>query len=831
VRNHLIVLLRNLQRDRLYAALNIAGLALAVGCCLILALYLRNELSYDRHSAKQQRIFRVVNEREGERGTPTRAALTSYALGPMLAAHYPQVQAYARFTLVNASSISSAPLAIHHGGDTFYWDRVYVADANVFDLFDHRILYGDPKTALKGSGTVAVSETFARKYFGETNPIGQTITTDLAPPFRITLVFADLPGNSHLKYDVLFSGTPRNPFFFTLGNPDDPSQQRQELWGFASYTYLLMAPGFRAADWNRINDDFYLRFMAAEDRARHMHWKSWLQPLPDVHFTSAGLVWDQPTGNRAYLYGAASVALFVLAVACINYINLATARATRRARAVGIRKILGQSRGSLAAQFLGEAILFALIAVVLGVALTEVALSLTPISGLLDNQVHLDLLHEPALLGWLLAGGLLLGLISGAYPALYLSGWAPLTALTARQTTPQGARLRSVLVLLQFTISAAVIAGTVLMAAQMHYVATRPLGFEKQNRMIITLRGLDIIDNLPTIRTELLKNRHVLAVATTASVMGRDVDDNTAQVEKQDGSMTSIQLSYIDVQSDFIPAMGLRLLKGRNLPDHADSLPPDHRDYVVNEALVRQMGWTEPLGKRIQMGSGPLRRSGRVIGVVQDFNYASLHSPVEPLALRPPNSATDVSHFPAALRPYIEALLVLKVSGDDLPSTIGFITDVMRRLDPTHPLDYSFLDDELDSLYQSDHVLATLIGVLAAVCILIACLGVFGLAAFTTEQRSREIGTRKALGASTLQIILLLSRRILLLVLIAAVLATIIAYFAIDRWLAGFAYHTGINPLAFVLAALIAAVVAFATVAAQSYRTASADPVEALRYE
>jgi len=831
MRNHLLVLLRNLQRDRLYAALNIAGLALAVACCLIVALYLRSELGYDRHNVKYERIFRVAARSQSAQ-TRYLEAQTAYALGPMLAAHYPQVQAYVRFTVVNIldAAGANAPLAIHHGADTYYWSQAYVTDANVFDVFDHRILYGDPKTALQAPGTVAVSETFARKYFGNANPIGQSLTTDLAPPFRITLVFADLPANSHLKYDVLFSGSQRYPFMEFGLFPDDPSRQRQSLW-FAnfSYTYLLMAPGFRAADWGRINDGFYQQFMAAEGLAKRAHWQSWLQPLAEVHFPAAGLREDLPTGNRTYLYGAASVALFVLAVACINYVNLATARATRRARAVGIRKILGESRGSLAVRFLGEAILFALIAVVLGIALAEVSLSLTPVSAFLDNQVHLDLVHEPALLGWLLTGGLLLGVIAGAYPALYLSGWAPLTALTTRQAAPQGARLRSVLVLLQFTISAAVIAGTLLMAAQMHYVATRPLGFDKENRLIVALRGLDEIAKVPTIRTELLKNRHVLSTTNTAIVMGRDVNPERSQAEKEDGSMADgLMIGHIDAGNDFIPSMGLRLLKGRNLPDKA--FPGDQMPIVVNEALVREMGWTQPLGKRIVMWAAEIKRSGRVVGVVQDFNYASLHSQIEPLVIVPPRNVSDVP-MPTGIRPYIEALLVVKISGDEVPSTIAYISDVMRRLDPAHPLDYTFLDGELDNLYRSDHQLAGLIGVLAIVCILIACLGVFGLAAFTTEQRSREIGTRKALGASTLQIILLLSRKILLLVLIAAVLATIIAYFAIDQWLAGFAYRAAINPLAFVLSALIAAGVAFATVAAQSYRTASADPVEALRYE
>jgi putative ABC transport system permease protein len=527
-----------------------------------------------------------------------------------------------------------------------------------------------------------------------------------------------------------------------------------------------------------------------------------------------------------YLYACAAVALFILVVACINYMNLATARATRRARSVGIRKILGASRASLGLQFLGEAILFALIALVLGMVIVEVVLRLTSINSLMEQQVTMDFLREPKLLAALLGLGISVGVLAGIYPAVYLSSWAPLSALTGRYNAGKGhARMRELLVLLQFTISAAVIASTLLMQAQMHYIATRPLGFQKENRVVVTLRGASTIEKLPTIRTELGKNAHILGITEAELLPGgaAPIPINVVQADNNDGVPTAVSVTHFGVANDFVPAMGMQIDKGRDFSQRL--LTDTGLSTLVNETLVHKMGWTEPLGKRIQAGGLTIH----VIGVVKDFNFKSLHTIIEPFALLP--ISDDFSALPESARPSMQRLMVLNINGEDVGQTLDFVERVIRQADARHPFEYEFLDQQLDNLYKSEHNLTRLIGIFAAICIFIACLGLFGLVAFTTEQRSREIGTRKVLGATAFQIIMLLAQRILLLVAIASLLAAVISYFAMDKWLAGFAYRAGINPLVFVLAAVLAAGVAFITVALQSYKTASADPVNALREE
>jgi putative ABC transport system permease protein len=815
MRNYLLVLVRTLQREKLYAAINIAGLSLGIACCLLLGLFLWSELTYDRHFTNYQHVYRVENQ-FSIAGTLETFAITSRALGPMLAADYPMVKAYVRFQSNGAGGGNTGGVAIHHGSDTYYWDNSYYVDDNVFQVLSHKIIYGDPKTALKDPSSIAISETVARKYFGNANPVGESVTTDAGQPAHITLVFADLPPNTHLKYDLLFSG---NAAF--MRDPDNTTLRRQQLFGVNSFTYLLMAPGFDPKSWPRVSDEFFKRYMADTAKTMNASWQMWLQPLAAVHLRS-NVGFDQPTGNPVYLYGCAAVALFILMVACINYMNLATARAMRRAHSVGIRKILGASRLSLGLQFMGEAILFSLLALVVGVVIVEVSLRFTDINSLMGQQVSLDLVRRPSLLGALLGLGLLMGVLSGFYPAFYLSSWAPLSALTGKHAASKAnLRFREALVLVQFTISVAVIACTILMAAQMRYVASKSLGFQKENQVVMTLRGVATIERISTIRTELAKNSNILGTSEAAVVMGQQVSVNIIPMENNSGVITPTEAANIPIGEDFVNVMGLKIVQGR---DFSKRLLTDvGTNCLVNEAMVRKMGWAEPLGKRIQMGN----RNGRVVGVLQDFNFMSLHTKVEPLLMYP--LSDDFSGVPEVFKPTVQRRLVMKITGTDVDRTLAYAEDVMAKADPKHPFEFEFLDDQLDHLYKSEHQLTRLIGIFAVVCIFIACLGLFGLASFTTELRTREIGTRKVLGASAWQIIALLARRILILVAIASVLAAVMSYFAIDEWLTGFAYRAGINPLIFVLAAIVAAIVAFVTVALQSHKTASANPVEALR--
>jgi putative ABC transport system permease protein len=810
------IALRTLYRDKGYALINVAGLALAIGCCLILGVYLRSELTYDRHHLNHERIYRVVNE-FNINGKKDTFAATSGMLGPMLVEDNADIEASVRFIRGGDERF------IRHGDQADYWTNVYTADSNVFEVFSHEILYGDPSTALDDPASVAVSRTFAEAYFGDRDPVGEIISIENGEERRITLVFEDLPANTHLKYNVLFSA---NQTAFAA--PEDLNQRRQRLFNIGVTTYLVMPEDYDVGEFDTVAAEFFERHMKETGDRLNATWRAWVQPLADIHLYS-DVPADLPTGNRYYLYGFIAVAVFTLLVAGINYMNLATARAAKRAKEVGMRKILGSSRWALIAQFLAESILLAFIAMLAGVLLVELAVVFTPISDLLGTPISLDFADSPELI--LLAAGLSLaiGIGAGLYPAFYLSSIMPVSALVGgAKGSPRASRLREALVLVQFTISIAVIACTLLMALQMRYISTVSLGFERENRLTVTLRGVDVIERSDAIRTELLRNSNVLAVSWSASMMGRGFPINVVGLENNDGIIEQSSVLHMGVGPNFLEVMGMQLLEGRAFGEERAS--EGISAIVVNESLVRGRGWTSVLGKRFEIGPpGPNQQAGTVIGVVKDFNFRSLHNVVEPFAVYRINE--NFAQVPPPQRPFQQRFLVLSIAGNNVAATMDYIRDTIRQFDAERPFEFEFLDDTMGKLYLSEQRLTTLIGIFAGLCIFIACLGLYGLAAFTTAQRTREIGVRKVFGARTSQIIGLLATRTIVLVLLAAVIASIGSYFAMDAWLAGFAFRTGINPLVFLVAAAAGLAIAYLTVTVQALRAARTHPVHALRYE
>ena len=807
--SHIKITLRKLYREKLYAVINITGLSLGLACVILLGLYLRSELTYDQYHTKYQRIYRVANEITTA-GASNKMAVTSPALAPTLKKEFPEIEAFVRLAVITPPD--SPGLPFYTGDVTHYWSSVYTVDPNIFEVFDHKIIYGDPRTALVDPNFIAVSETFARTHFGDEYPMGKTVCTDVAC-VKISLVFADMPANSHLKYDVLIS---YNYSSMRL----DESRLRENLWNFQDYTYLLLPEGIDTAGFTDKFAAFYDKYLKDIGLRTNRSMKYWLEPLADIHYKS-DLQYDEAHGNIFYLYGFTGVALLILLVACINYMNLATARSLKRAREVGMHKVLGAGRWQLTVQYLGESILFAVIALCFGLVMVELALTLTPISELVGQLQLTNLTNDPVLIVWMLAATLFTGIISGVYPALYLAAVPPLAALTAVKKSDTGRiNLRQVLVLTQFVISIGVIAGVLMMAWQMRYISARSLGFAKENRLTIRLYTADVLEKYPAIKTELAKIPNVLGVTLIGSTPGQFMGFSDLSMENNDGSMGPQTVKVMSSNDDdVIQALGMQLVEGR---DFTKKLLTDvGRSFIVNEALVRKMGWDQPIGKRIA--------DGRVIGVVRDFNYESLRFEVAPLLI--PRVNLDFAMLPPEFRVRQSRMMVLNIAGADMPRTLDQIREVKLRLDPKHTFEYQFLDDALDQLYTSERKIMELTGIFAAVCVFISCLGLFGLASFTTEQRTKEIGVRKVLGASGIKIIMMLSRPALVLVMVASVFASTLAYLAVNEWLNGFAYRAEINPLLFVLATGVVIVVAFVTIALQSLRTANTNPVHALRYE
>lgn len=811
---YLKVALRNLRREKLYAVLNIAGFALGIASCLILGNYLWDEFTYDRHHVNHERIFRVVQRTTSSDGNESRFALTSSALGPMLVEDFADVvEQHVRFYRP-----AGQRTLLRTDQEVEYWSNTYIADDNVFEVFTHDIVYGDPRTALTEPATVAISRSVAQRYFGTENPVGRTLENGVGTPFTVTLVFEDLAENTHLKYDALFA------FKGIFAVSDDVNVRRQMLNGLNTYTYVVLREGYDANAWSTLSGQFFERHMS--ERMQNVIWESSLQRLANIHLHS-DFELDQPTGNALYLYAFAAVGLSLLLITCINYVNLATARAAKRARTIGLRKILGADRSALVAHLLGESVLFALLATALGVIVVQAVISLPSVTALFGRPLELDLLGNPLLAAAIVAFGVLVGFVAGLYPALYLSSFVPVAAFSTRYGATGGLRLREALVFVQFMISVAVIASTLVMTAQMRYVASQALGFAAENRIIVPLRGADVIERRELIAAELARNSGVLGVTTSETIMGRGVFRETRnQVEANDGSMREFRYQDMgQVGADFVSVLGLELVEGR---DFSATLGTEaERPVIVNATFVREMGWDEPIGKQIGRPGG--RISGRVIGVVEDFHFWSLHDRIVPFVVF--RGDGDYRELNPVQRVLAERLMIINVAQEGLRDTLGYIEGRFKELDPGHPFEFSFLDAEIDRLYASEERLMTMIGIFAGICIFVACLGLFGLSAFTTEQRTKEIGVRKVLGASVGEIILLLSRRTVFLIGAAGVAACIIAWNVMAEWLSAFAYRADVHPGYFVLAVVASAGAALATIALQSWRAARARPVDALRYE
>jgi putative ABC transport system permease protein len=813
LKNSLLMVLRGLKRDRGYALINIGGLAIGIGCFVLLGLYLRSELTYDQHFDKHEQIYRVVSEINAN-GKVDRSASSSWMLGDLLKKEYPEV-----LDAVRIQDIGNERQLLRNGDTAIYWDNAVLGDQNIFDVFSHEIIYGDPETALIDPLSIAVSETLAKRYFGDRNPIGETLEADTAV-YKVTLVFADLPENTHVKYDAIISFNRIAAFI----PPNTPVQQL--LWNINAYTYLLMPAGYDPSDFREISDSFYAKYMAEMGKRFKSSMRFYLEPLDDIHLNSDAQ-YDRPRGNKLYIYTFAAIALFVLLVACINYMNLATARSAKRAKEIGMRKVLGATRRQLVGQFIGESLFFSFISLVIAVVGVKLVLSYTSIASLLGKQLTLDLTSDPMLLLMLIALGTIVGVFSGLYPAFYLSFIRPIAALKGSfRPGSLDAVMRQALVFLQFVISVGVIACTILMAIQLNYVNSKPLGFDRDNQVVIRLTGADVIEKASFIKSDLKSDPEILGVTMGFGVPGRQAGLGLFQLENNEGVFESQTINVMNGDHDYLEVLGIRLVAGRGFdPTMKNNV------FLVNQAAVKAMGWDDPIGKRSYWENQQTGESGydTLIGVVEDFHFASLHEKVAPLIIF--NFRPDFSEMDALNRRIFNSYLVVKTSGENTPETLSYIEQHWPQYDPKHPFEFEFLDDSLDALYVSEQRQMQLIGIFAGLCILLSCLGLYGLSAFNTQQRTREIGIRKILGATTVGIVFMFFKNILGLILVASIVASSASYYLMSEWLAGFEYRADINPLVFVLAAVLAGLIAFTTIVLQSYKTARASPMEALRYE
>ena len=801
------IALRNLHSEKFYVAINVIGLAVAMVCTFLIGLHVQKELNYDRHIPQHENLYRASIDLINANGTNTFAWMSPF-MGPALAAQSPAILDYVRFRASTAQSL------IRVNSEPYYWDGVYEADDNVFDVFGIPSIYGDAQTALVDPAAVAISNHFNQIHFDGRDSTGETISVN-GRDFRVTLVYEDLPENSHLKHDVLLS-------INGLAFPE-PSALPMSLFMVNTYTYFKMSANYDANLFPAFFDSYWAATTAealeGSDASSAMH----LAPIANVHYGPA-IAFDQPVGNIFIVYAYGVIGLLILMVACVNYVNLATARSAHRLKEVAMRKLLGANRNTLVSQFLFESTAIAGIAGVVALAFIEVLIQ-SGVALFFDDALEPGLYRDPLILFAFLVGSLAIGLLSGLYPALYLSSQFVMPGKVRNENRKAELVLRRILVVFQFAVTVSVIASSLLVMAQMRFIQNAPLGFAKENRVVVSVKGVDYIERTDVLASLWRQLPQVAGVSLSAVTPAVDSYSGNWLVESNAGDLEQRFLNFQNVDANYLDVMDMELLEGRFFS------PADQRNLVVvNEALVRQMGWENPIGKRTGVPTDALG-SEIVGGVVKDFHFAGLQSAIGPLILRQTNSSFYAVVSNPAQRAAQTAMLTVALVNGANPDSIAQLEAQWRAVIPELPFDYRYLEDIIRSQYDSENRILDFIAAFAAVCIVISCLGLLGLSAYSTQRRTREIGIRKVFGANAGQIMTVLFRNIFVTVALGSVIASFVSYYAITAWLENFAYRDEINLLVFPAASALALFLAFTTMALQSWNTIRQNPVLALRYE
>ena len=788
--NYVKMALRHFKRQKGYAFLNVSGLVTGIVCCLLIVLYVQDELRYDRFHENTDRLYRVTAVR-GMPGELTASANTALPIGPALQVDFPEV-----LEAVRARRLFDPIL--QHQGVRFTERRVYAVDSTFLEVFSFPLLRGDPATALDRPDAVVLTETAARRYFGDADPLGKTFTyrnNDTVVTLTVTGVLQDVPSNTHLHFDVLL---PLRPFAGRFADEWTVFLQ--------NYTYLLLPEGTDPGSLEAKLPGFVARHVGLEADSDYTY-QLRVQPLTAIHLHSHLANEAEPNGNITYVYLFSVIALFILLIACINFVNLATARSSQRAREVGLRKVIGARRAQLIRQFLGESMLLGLCAMLLALLALEAVL---PVFNVFTGKaLALHYLDSSPLLLVLLGIVLFIGLAAGAYPALFLSAFQPVAVLKGTRHSHRSFGRQS-LVVFQFALSIILIICTGVVFDQMQFVRSKDLGFDKEQIAAIPI-DTEVGAQAESIKAALLRHPNVVAASASMLVPSIELWTYGVRIEATDEPLT---LGTYLVDYDFLDTYGMEITAGRWLSPESGT---DAREAaLINEATARRLGYASPeeaLGVRLVWAG---QRTVTVIGVVKDFHVVSFHEQIEPMLF-----LMDPEYY----------YLSVRLRAGDLAATLAFLETTMTTFAPQRPFEYFFVDERFDALHRADLQLGQTFGAFSLLATLIASLGLFGLAAFTAEQRTREVGVRKVLGATVTSIVLLLSKDFTRLVLIALVAAAPLAYLAMHRWLDDFAYRVEISWGIFLLAGLAALTVAFLSVGYQAIRAAVKDPVDSLRYE
>ncbi len=787
---------RNLLNHKLTSFINIFGLTAGLTCCFAIISYTLNELSYDKHHKLSDRIYRVVLDwKWGEESL--NIATTSGPIAPLLKQNFPEVEKTVRFFAEGAEFVRSGTNAVQISP--------IFTESSFFEIFDHQFLYGNPKTALSQPNSMILTETAAIRIFGGLHQAyGKTLEYINRPPHKVTGIIRDLPANSHLTFNA-------------VGVLDGKAEYVNQFQNFSLYTYTVLKPG---TDIPKLEAKIK-QLMAKQMNDYKSDYSLDLQPLTSIHLTSHLQGEIGSGGNIQYLYIFSIIGIVILLLACINYVNLATAQSARRAKEVGVRKVMGSNRGQLILQFFTESFLLILIASVLSLVLLWVTAPF--ISQIAGKPLSLFYLGWKSILISIVGMASVVSLFSGLYPAIFLSKFSAATVLKGTFiANPSRGYFRKSLVIIQFTISIALITFTLISWQQLNFVMNKDLGFNKDQVLGLRVQDYKLRTNkLPELRNKLSSYSGIVGTAATTNQLGLDgrMSGGGFYFENNGQKSSHTTMSQrLGIDTEYLQLMGLTMKEGRNF---SATIKSDSTQAVmVNETLVKSQGWRDPIGKRIWyfIDDEGNTQEAKVIGVVKDFHAVSLHKAIEPLIffLVPPTESDN---------------LYIKIKPEDIKQTLGFIEKTFREFDSYNPYEIYFLDQNFESQYLEDGRKRDLFILFASLAIIIACLGLFGLAAFTVAQRAKEIGIRKVLGASIQNVLILITKDFIWLVIIAFFIAAPIAWWGVNKWLEDFAYRVDIHWWTFSISGILAIVVAICTVSFRAIKAALANPVKSLRTE
>ena len=773
--------------------INIVGLTSGMTVFILIMLYVNYEFSFDQYHEKKDRIYRIVKQdKDNFYQGDNRFAVTPAPLAPTIMEEFPEVESATRFSRTHN-------ILIGVGEESYLESTVYPTDHETFDIFTFDYVSGNPEMFLQEKYSAVISESIAKKYFGDQDPLGKTIRYRNEYEFTIGGIIKNMPKNSHFTMEIILD-------YVSVMEVDNRELDRWNNNSF--YTYFLLAEN---SDAKALEAKFpALRDKYTEDKLDEdgQDTKFYFQEFTKIHLYSDILFDIAPSNDVKKLYIYSTIALLILLIACINYMNLATAHATKRAKEVGIRKVVGAFKHNLMLQFLGESLLLTFVSLIISV--TIIWLILPVFSQFVDRELTLNFIQNPQIIIILLTTSILVGIISGSYPAFALSSYRPIRVLKGNFTRgADGAKLRNILVIIQFAISGILIIGTLIVSEQLNFIQNKEMGYNRNHVVVLSISDQDFRKKLPVFKEELRKIPGVINVASSSSLPNNISSSTTASWP---GKPEEIEITIYTGTADFnfVDLYGMEIVEGRNFSKEFND---DNGAILINESAVKALGWVDPIGRELVTWGGD---TSKIVGILKDFHQHSLHLEIMPLQIFYDENQWYVS---------------VKISADDLQKTLASIQDTKESFSTKYPFDYSFFDEVFDKAYISEQKTGKLVNWFTGLTILISCLGLYGLASYTTDQRIKEVGIRKVLGASVSKIIVLLSKNFTVLVIVSFLISAPLAYFLMENWLEEFAYHIELNIITFMGTLIIMVFVAWGTVGYRTFKAANSNPINSLKDE